>query len=79
MREDFFFTTQRSWFICIPIHSSGVVLNIFDRRMDISGLTPDLPLTSSDMALRVTPAASARAVIVMPIGSTHNSFNTLPG
>jgi hypothetical protein len=41
---------------------SGEVSNAIASRNAIEGLTPDLPLSSSDKALRVTPRPLAEAV-----------------
>jgi hypothetical protein len=49
------------------------------RRKAISGEMPDLPLSSPDKALRVTPSPWAAAVTVNPRGSIHSCRTILPG
>src|ERR1700689_4378484 len=48
-------------------------------RNAIEGLTPDLPFSSSDKALRVTPRPFAASVTGMHSGSRHSSRITSPG
>src|ERR1700692_582959 len=58
---------------------SGDVSNAIASRIAIAGLTPDLPFSNSDNALRVTPRPLAATVTEMPSGWRHSSRITSPG
>ena len=64
-----FSSFQRSYCCCKLSQLSGVVANAFANRIAMPGLTPNLPLTSSDKDLRDTPIPFAISTIVKLSGS----------
>src|SRR2546423_2289984 len=46
---------HKSYSICMPSHVSGSLPKALERRIAISGETPEWPLINSESALRVTP------------------------
>ena len=74
---DLFLTCQRSYCICSPSQRSALVSNAFDKRMDISALTPALRLRTAESVWRVTPRRFATSTRVSVSGKY--SRNTSPG
>src|ERR1017187_10427593 len=60
-------------------HVSGVLPNALVSRIAISGLIPDLPLTTLLSACRVTPKTFAPAVTDRPKGSRQSCRTMRPG
>src|SRR5580704_12265685 len=60
-------------------HVSAVLPNAFDSRIAISGLMPDLPLTTLFSVCRVTPRTSAPSVMDRPRGSRQAFRMLRPG
>jgi len=57
---------HRSYWACIPIHSSGLVPSASESRKAISADIPALPLRMRDRAARVTPKCWAASVTDTP-------------
>src|SRR5215470_648332 len=57
---------HRSYWACIPIHSSGLVPSASESRKAISADIPALPLRMRDRAARVTPKCLAASVTDTP-------------
>jgi len=67
---------HKSYWACIPVHSSGVVPRASDSRSAISAEIPALPFNRRDSATRVTRRCLAASVT--DTGPRY-SRNTLPG
>src|SRR3990172_5860418 len=69
----------RSYSICMPSHTSGLLPKALESRMAISGEIPAFSFTRLFRVCRVTPRRSAASVTVTPSGSMHSWRTILPG
>src|SRR5574337_1506710 len=69
----------RSYSICMPSHTSGLLPKALDSRMAISGEMPAFSFTRLFRVCRLTPRRAAASVTVMPSGSMHSWRTILPG
>src|ERR1035441_10333243 len=79
MLRSFLRAAARSKGSCIRNEVSGVLPKALVKRMAISGLIPDLPLTTLLRAWRVTPRTFAPAVTDRPSGSRQALSMLAPG
>jgi len=70
---------QVLWIYGTGFPKSHDVSKAIDKRIAISGLMPERPLTIELSVLRLTPSALAVSVIEAPTGLMQSSFKTSPG